>query len=129
MKVTIAVLLSAMLIASVSTPLLAKGNTVKITISGADLKRPIEISDPKILANFCGQAQGQVRPTIRDSLSIGLKVQSEKRPTRFAGIKSRFTLVLPQMSGSCTWSITRSVSAMSRVMYICRANPMYQIYY
>ena len=52
MKVTIAVLLSTMLIASVSTPLLAKGNTVKITISGADLKRPIEISDPKILANF-----------------------------------------------------------------------------
>ena len=52
MKVTIAVLLSAMLIASVSTPLQAKENTVKITISGADLKRPIEISDPKILANF-----------------------------------------------------------------------------
>jgi hypothetical protein len=52
MKVTIAVLLSAMLVASVSTPLLAKGKTVKITISGADLKRPIEIFDPKILANF-----------------------------------------------------------------------------
>jgi hypothetical protein len=34
MKVTIAVLLSAMLVASVSTPLLAKGKTVKITISG-----------------------------------------------------------------------------------------------
>jgi len=33
-------------------PLLAKGNTVKITIMGSDLKTPIEISDPKILANF-----------------------------------------------------------------------------
>ena len=52
MKVAIAVLLSAMLIPCVSTPLLAKGNTVKIIISGAGLKRAIEISDPKILANF-----------------------------------------------------------------------------
>lgn len=52
MKNTIAVLLSALLILSVSTPLLAKERTVKITISGAGLKTPIEISDPKILANF-----------------------------------------------------------------------------
>jgi hypothetical protein len=52
MKITIPVLLSAMLILSVCTSLLAKENTVKITISGAGLKRPIEISDPKILANF-----------------------------------------------------------------------------
>jgi len=52
MKVTIAVLLSATVIASVSTSALAKESTVKIIISGADLRRPIEISDPKILANF-----------------------------------------------------------------------------
>jgi hypothetical protein len=32
--------------------MLAKGKTVKITIKGADLKTPIEISDPEILANF-----------------------------------------------------------------------------
>jgi len=52
MKVAVAVLLSAMLIPCVSTPLLAKGKTVKIIISGAGLKRPIEISDPKTLENF-----------------------------------------------------------------------------
>jgi hypothetical protein len=52
MKNTIAVLLSVLLILSVPTPLLAKGKTVKITIKGADLKTPIEISDPKILENF-----------------------------------------------------------------------------
>lgn len=52
MKNTIPVLLSALLILSASTPLLAKERTVKITISGAGLKTPIEISDPKLLANF-----------------------------------------------------------------------------
>ena len=40
MKNPIAVLLSALLILSVSTPLLAKERTVKITISGAGLKTP-----------------------------------------------------------------------------------------
>jgi len=52
MRMTTAALLSALLILNFSTPLLAKENTVKITISGAGLKTPIEISDPKILANF-----------------------------------------------------------------------------
>jgi hypothetical protein len=52
MKNTIAVLLSALLVLSVPTQLLAKGRTVKITISGAGLKTPIEISDPEILTNF-----------------------------------------------------------------------------
>jgi hypothetical protein len=52
MRITIAVLLTALLILGVSTPLMAKGKTVKITIKGADLTTPIEISDAKILANF-----------------------------------------------------------------------------
>jgi len=52
MRMALAVLLNSLLILSVPTPLLAKGKTVKITIKGADLKRPIEISDPKILENF-----------------------------------------------------------------------------
>jgi len=52
MRMALAVLLNSLLILSVPTPLLAKGKTVKITIKGADLKTPIEISDPKILANF-----------------------------------------------------------------------------
>ena len=52
MRIALAVLLSFMLILSIPTQLLAKGKTVKITIKGADLKTPIEISDPKILANF-----------------------------------------------------------------------------
>ena len=52
MRMALAVLLSSLLILSVPTPLLAKGKTVKITIKGADLKTPIEISDPKTLENF-----------------------------------------------------------------------------
>jgi hypothetical protein len=51
MRSTIAVLLSALLILTGSTPLLAKERTIKITIIGAGLK-PIEISDSKVLANF-----------------------------------------------------------------------------
>ena len=52
MRLALAVLLNSLLILSVPTPLLAKAKTVKITISGAGLKTPIEISDPKVLANF-----------------------------------------------------------------------------
>jgi hypothetical protein len=52
MRIALAVLLNFLLILSIPTPLLAKGKTVKITIKGADLKIPIEISDPKILTNF-----------------------------------------------------------------------------
>jgi hypothetical protein len=52
MRMALAVLLNCLLILSVPTPLLAKGKTVKITIKGADLKTPIEISDRKILADF-----------------------------------------------------------------------------
>jgi hypothetical protein len=48
----LAVLLNSFLILGVPTLLKAKGNTVKIIIKGSDLKRQIEISDPKILANF-----------------------------------------------------------------------------
>ena len=52
MTMVLAVLLNSLLILGVPGPLPAKGKTVKITINGADLKTPIEISDPKILANF-----------------------------------------------------------------------------
>jgi hypothetical protein len=52
MRKVLAVLLNSLLILSVPAPLLAKGKTVKITIKGADLKIPIQITDPKILANF-----------------------------------------------------------------------------
>jgi hypothetical protein len=43
----LAVLLNSLLILSIPTLLLARGKTVKITIKGADLKTPIEISDPE----------------------------------------------------------------------------------
>jgi hypothetical protein len=52
MRMALAVLLTFLVFLSIPTLLLAKGNTVKITIKGCDHKRPIEISDPKILANF-----------------------------------------------------------------------------
>ena len=52
MKIAITVLFVFLLTLTVSTPLLAKATTSKITISGADLKTPIEITDAKVLANF-----------------------------------------------------------------------------
>lgn len=52
MRIALSVLLSFFMILNVPTQLLAKGKTVKITIKGADLKIPIQISDPKILESF-----------------------------------------------------------------------------
>ena len=46
----------------------------------------------------------------------------ENRPSPFARIKSRSTQI--RMSKSFTLSITRSVPAWSRVMYICPVNLM-----
>ena len=52
MRMGLAVLLNSLLILSVPAPLVAKAKIVKITIKGADLKTPIEISDPKTVENF-----------------------------------------------------------------------------
>jgi hypothetical protein len=52
MRMGLAVLLNSLLILSVPAPLVAKAKIVKITIKGADLKSPIEISDPKTVENF-----------------------------------------------------------------------------
>ena len=41
-----------LLIIAFPVSLSAKGKIIRITIQGADLKSPIEITDPKILANF-----------------------------------------------------------------------------
>jgi hypothetical protein len=44
--------LALLLIVGIPASLSAKGRTVRITIKGADLKSPIEITDSTILANF-----------------------------------------------------------------------------
>ncbi len=44
--------LGLLLMIAIPVSLPAKGKTIRITIQGADLKSPIEITDPKILANF-----------------------------------------------------------------------------
>lgn len=51
MKRRFAVVLTALLLFAPSR-LIAKGPTTKIVIEGADLQKPIEITDPKILAKF-----------------------------------------------------------------------------
>jgi hypothetical protein len=94
MRMALAVLLNSLLILSVPTPLLAKGKTVKVTIKGAVLKTPIEISDPKILANFQVWTGPGTSTADRQSLIIvGLKVRSENHPSPLAGIKSRSTQI------------------------------------
>ena len=70
MRTALAILLNSLLILSVSTPLLAKGKTVKITIKGSDLKTPIEISNPEIVANFQVWAGPGTSSAERQSLII-----------------------------------------------------------
>jgi hypothetical protein len=94
MRMALAVLLNSLLILSVPTPLLAKGKTVKVTIKGAVLKTPIEISDPKILADFQVWTGLGTSTADRQSLIIvGVKVRSENHPSPLAGIKSRSTQI------------------------------------
>jgi hypothetical protein len=50
-KTTLATLFGLLFLIALPTSLLAKGRTVRITIK-ADLKAPIEITDPSILRNF-----------------------------------------------------------------------------
>jgi hypothetical protein len=52
MKTRLAIALSISLLLVAPSRLAAKGKTVKIVVQGADLAKPIEISDPNILANF-----------------------------------------------------------------------------
>lgn len=52
MRPAVSVFLALWLTLSTASSVLAKQQTVKITVSGADLKRPIEITDRKVLANF-----------------------------------------------------------------------------
>jgi hypothetical protein len=80
MRIALAVLLSFMLILSIPTQLLAKGKTVKITIKGADLKTPIEISDPKILANFQVWAGPGTSTPDRQSLIIDWSQGPVRKP-------------------------------------------------
>src|SRR5260221_11768734 len=83
MRMALAVLLNSLLILSVSTPLLAKGKTVKITIKGANLKTPIEISDPKILANFQAWAGPGTSTADRQSLIIDWPQGPVRKPTEY----------------------------------------------
>jgi len=52
MRMVLAVLVNSFLIVSAATPLLGKAKTVKITIEGSNFKKPIEVSDPTIVAYF-----------------------------------------------------------------------------
>ena len=52
MKNLLAVVLSVSLLSFGAPPLSAKGETVRIVVEGADLPKPLDITDAKILANF-----------------------------------------------------------------------------
>jgi hypothetical protein len=52
LKPFFATLVGLLVLTAVPVSLLAKGRTVKITIKGDNLKAPIEIIDPQLLANF-----------------------------------------------------------------------------
>lgn len=52
MKGLFAVILGTSLLLFLPSGLIAKGPTTKIVIEGAKLQKPIEITDPKVLANF-----------------------------------------------------------------------------
>jgi hypothetical protein len=64
MRLTFAVL-TTLLLLLVPARLFAKADTVKITIKGADLKTPIEITDPKVLKSFFvwgGPGRSSIQP-------------------------------------------------------------------
>jgi hypothetical protein len=123
MRIGLAVLLNSLLILSVPAPLVAKAKIAKITIKGADLKTPIEISDPKTVENFQVWTGPGTSTADKQSLIIDWSHRSVNHPSLFAGIKSRSTQQI-RMTESFTWSITRSVPARNRVTYICPAIPM-----
>jgi hypothetical protein len=52
MKRRLVIALSILLLLTAPARLVAKGKTVKIVVHGTDLAKPIEISDPNVLANF-----------------------------------------------------------------------------
>jgi hypothetical protein len=52
MKKLCAVVLSVSLLSVGASPLNAKGETVRIVVEGADLPKPLDITDPKILVHF-----------------------------------------------------------------------------
>ncbi len=81
MRITLAFVLTLLVMLSFPALLFAKGDIVRITIKGADLKTPVEITDPKVLANFgvwTGPEQVPATlasiPTSLVSLLTGLKV-------------------------------------------------------
>jgi hypothetical protein len=123
MRIGLAVLLNSLLILSVPAPLVAKAKIVKITIKGADLKTPIEISDPKTVENFQVWTGSGTSTADKQSLIIDWSHRLVNHPSLFAGIKSPSTQQI-RMTESFTWSITRSVPARNRVTYICPAIPM-----
>ena len=82
MRIVLAVLLNLLLILSIPTPLWSKGKTVKITIKGEDLKTPVEITDPKILANFQVWAGPGTRTADRQSLIIDWSQGPVRKPPK-----------------------------------------------
>ena len=52
MKRCLAIALSISLLLAAPARLVTKGKTVKVLVQGADLAKPVEISDPNILENF-----------------------------------------------------------------------------
>jgi hypothetical protein len=77
-RIVLAVFIISLVMQSVPAPLLAKGDTVKITIKGADLTTPIEIIDPQILANFRVWAG----PGTSSNESQGLIIDWSKGPAK-----------------------------------------------
>ena len=107
MRIGLAVLLNSLLILSVPAPLVAKAKIVKITIKGADLKTPIEVSDPKTVENFQVWTGSGTSTADKQSLIIDWSHRSVNHPSLFAGIKSRSTRQIMRMTESFTWSLLR----------------------
>lgn len=104
-------------------PLPAKGKTAKISIKGDDLTSPIEITDPKILANFnvwSGRGTSSNEP--RDSSSTGLRVRLQDRLRDLSGTKCPSTQSF-RMSNPAKSSSTNMTLQPKGVTYISRGGP------
>src|ERR1700693_5671985 len=84
----------------------AKADISKITIEGADLKTPIEITDPKILANFnvwTGPGTSGTVPKGADRFVIEWSQGATERPIRTSTLRSVLLREIPEREiGLCS---------------------------
>ena len=121
MKRVISAAFCLLVVLSATAVVFAKGATTKITITGAGLQGPVEISDPQILKNFTVWSG----PFIVD-WAFGAVIDRRMGFPASSCRSTSGTTIGPSVSrptNSPTSSRTQSIPRPGRGMYICPENP------